>query len=89
MADYHEYTLGRSQLERRLNRMLDQRFSAGLVQHFGLAGLHARPQPGGQNRNRHSSIHVLYYSLLGSTAAIFFRRFLPSMAKRMAMAAMD
>jgi hypothetical protein len=52
----HEDTVGRSDRERRLNRMLDQGFAARLMQHLGPVRFHARAQACGKDHHCYSIV---------------------------------
>src|SRR5258705_317436 len=57
MAYHHEDAIRRSQLERRVNHMLDQGLASGAVQYLGLRRFHTRPQAGGQDDDRQLRFH--------------------------------
>ncbi len=63
VAHHDEHTFGTGQGERRVDGVLDQRFSTGLVQYLGPARFHACAQARGQDDNRYASVHINYYSM--------------------------
>ena len=50
--------------ERGIDDVLEQRLSAGAVQHFGVAALHAGAESGGEDHDGYGLVHYFYYAFL-------------------------
>ena len=73
VPDHGEDSLRRGEFERGIDDVLEQSLSAGLVQHFGLAALHAGAESGGEDDDGYGLVHQLLLCVLA--AASFLGQF--------------
>ena len=66
VAHHREDALGRGERERGIDHVLEQSLSSGLVQHLGLAALHAGAESGSEDHDGYGLVHYYYYALLAA-----------------------
>src|SRR5687767_5474181 len=84
MTYHHDDTIRGRERKRGVHDMLDQRQSAGLMEHFGLSGFHSGAETGRQDNYCQIRVHLVFVFVFEAR----WRRLRPSPARWIATSAM-